>query len=86
MRVGNKVKLKGRTGLSGYGFYKKLTGIIKKQGYVTIDYIKPSGGIILREIDLGENMFGVEKGILPHHLVLAKKRKPAKKKKGANKK
>ena len=82
MKAGDRVKLKGKTGLSGYGFYPRLTKHIKKHGYVTIDYVKPSGGCVFEEVSIGENMFGETQGLMPRHLVLVKKkRKQVKKKK-----
>ena len=60
MEKGDKVKLVDTKGLEGYQIMKQL-----KEGDVyTIKYIKPTGGLILEEVDHPYNYFGEIQGIM----------------------
>lgn len=69
MKKGDKVKLVDIKGLDGYQIMKQL----KKGNVYTIESIKPSGGLILEEIDHPENMFGVTQGIMKDRFKIVKK-------------
>lgn len=73
MKVGDKVKLVKRHGLSGYSFYPRL----KKFKTLTIDHIKPSGGLLFRELTIGYTEDGEEQGIYSFRFKLVRKRKPS---------
>jgi hypothetical protein len=70
MKKGDKVKLVDTKGLSGYQIMKQL----KKGNVYTIERIKPSGGLILEEVEHPENMFGEIQGIMKDRFEVVKKR------------
>ena len=70
MKAGDKVKLVDTTGLRGYEIMKQL----KKGGIYTIEYIKRTGGLILKEVEHPENIFGDVQGIMKDRFVIFKKR------------
>jgi hypothetical protein len=71
IRKGSKVRLINTKGLSGYGFYR----FIKKGKIYTVRKVKPTGGILLEEVYIGENMFGNEQGIMADRFRLIKRKK-----------
>jgi len=71
IRVGSKVRLVNTKGLWGYGFSRH----IKKNKVYTVRAIKRTGGLLLEEFSIGDNMFGSEQGIMGDRFVLVKKRK-----------
>lgn len=72
MRIGDRVKLVDTKGLRGYEIMKQ----IKKGGIYTIERIKPSGGLILEEVEHPENLFGVIQGIMKDRFkVITRKKK-----------
>lgn len=69
MKAGDKVKIVNTKGLSRYSFYRK----IKKDFVYTIRRVKPSGGIVLNELQIGYNIFGEEQGLTPDRFKKVKK-------------
>lgn len=74
MKKGNRVKLVDTKGLRGYEIMKQL----KKGGIYTIERIKPSGGLILEEVEHPENMFGETQGIMKDRFKVVKRKKKKK--------
>ena len=74
MKKGSKVILKDRTGLSGFSFYRRLKYFIRKNKYLTIRHVKPTGAVMFEGFTIGYNMFGEEQGLKTHHLKSYKKK------------
>lgn len=70
MRKGDRVKLVDTEGLRGYQIMKQL----KKNKIYTIKYIKPTGGLILEEIDHPYNIAGHIQGIMKDRFKVIKKK------------
>lgn len=66
MKKGDKVKLIDTNGLEGYQIMKQL----KKGDIYTIDLIKSTGGLILKEVKHPENYFGETQGIKQERFVV----------------
>ena len=75
MKKGDRIKLVDTKGIEGYQIMKQ----VKKGGIYTIERIKPSGGLILEEVEHPENMFGEIQGIMKDRFKLVKKRVSKKK-------
>jgi hypothetical protein len=71
MKVGDKVKFVDAKGMEGYEIMRQ----IKKGGVYTIERIKPSGGLILEEVNHPENIFGETQGILKQRFKVVKYKK-----------
>jgi len=80
IRAGSKVRLVNTKGWSGYGFYRR----IKKGRIYTVKRVKATGGLLLEEVFIGENMFGEEQGLMKDRFRLVKRKKQ--KRNGRNKK
>ncbi len=61
IKNGTKVMLVNINGLKGYEILKQL----KKGKIYTVDYVKSTGGLILKEIKHSTNYFGNIQGIKP---------------------
>lgn len=70
MKKGDRVKLVDTSGLRGYEIMKQL----KNGGIYTIERIKSTGGLILKEVDHPENMFGEIQGIMKDRFRVVKRR------------
>jgi len=68
MKKGDKVKLVDTKGMKG----RKIMAYVKKGGIYTIERIKPTGGLILEEVEHPKNIFGETQGILKHRFKVIK--------------
>lgn len=68
MKAGDKVRLINTKGIEGYEIMKQL----KKGATYTIERIKSTGGLILKEIEHPINYFGNVQGIMQDRFIVVK--------------